>query len=109
MSLLINIGCLMFGCVLGVCLICVMIIGADDRNEHHITSSLQKHELKENKWHWNDEHKKYYQIASYEEVEYAFNNVNKNCVYVVENECIKPLFYVNGVWFKYRESVVKGL
>lgn len=107
MNILINIGCLFVGCVLGVCLICVMVVNADDSSEHHITNTLQKHELKEHDWYWNDEHKKYYQIASNEEVSYAFNTINPNCVYVVENERIKPLFYVFGVWFKYRESVVK--
>lgn len=108
MDILINIGCLFVGCFIGVFLVCAIVVSDDDRREHHMTSSLQKHELKENEWYWNDEHKKYYQIANSTDVNYAFNgNTIKNCVYVNENEYIKPIFYVNGVWFKYRESVVK--
>lgn len=106
MSILINIGCLCVGCVLGLFLTCAIVVHADDTKEHHITTYLCQHELKEHEWYWNDEYKKYYQIASSEEVAYAFNTINKNCVYVIEGERIKPIFYVQGVWFKYRESVV---
>ena len=99
--------CLCIGSFLGVVLTCVIVAG-DERRKPNMNITLMKSELKEKEWYWNDEHKKYYQIADSADVDYAFKgNIIKDCVYVNENEYIKPIFYVNGVLFKYRESVVK--
>lgn len=101
--MIVNLICLMLGCTLGLFITCAVVSG----HESYENRPLQKHELIENEWYWNNEHKKYYQIADGTEVNYVFNGkTNENCVYVNENEYIKPVFYNDGVWFKYRGSEV---